>query len=100
MSTQWIVLFDDNGFDTIIPWSDIAEEGMLQVLSGAESAKWHGNSLVNNLLIRARFNTQRNAEVWGFNTAEDIDVELMNSSCDKNSKNMKKLIRKHGEKLF
>lgn len=58
----FVTLFDSLGFECIINVSRYEQKRLLQDLGGpkAEQINW------NTLLLRARFNQHRNAEVWAF----------------------------------
>lgn len=100
MSRSWVVMFDDEGIDTLIPWSDLREDNIISKLSGEEPF-YKTQHIVSRTIMRARLNTHRNPEVWGFNTAEDMSVEDMNKvwkSADLDC--LKDLIRSKGDKLY
>ena len=100
MCTSWLVLFDDNGVDTLIPWTEVAEETMLSTLSG-EPPAINGRHLVSMVMIRAQLNNQRNTEVWAFNTQEDMNVDEMHAIWKNwDIAPLKELVRSKGSKLY
>jgi hypothetical protein len=100
MATQWVVLFDNEGLDTLIPWSELQEETVMSVLSGKPRVGPNPQHVVSNTLMRARLNTHRNTEVWAYNTSNDIDVDEMRHVWDESPQYMADLVRAKGENLF
>ncbi len=101
MSTQWVVLFDNEGVDTLVPWGELAQEQMLATLSGGNSGDTTKPSLiVSRMILRARFNQHRHPEVWGYNTEEDIAYDDMRDLWEDNPQYMADLVRSKGEQFF
>ena len=99
MATQWVVLFDNEGLDTLVPWSTIVEDRVMEKLSGGEIKAANPNHIVSRMMLRARFNEHRHPEVWGYNTQEDIDYEDMRSMWQANPQYMADLVRSKGDQL-
>jgi hypothetical protein len=99
MSTQWVVLFDNEGVDTLVPWGELAQEQMLATLSG-EKPPSSPNHIVSRMMLRARFNQHRHPEVWGYNTEEDIAYDDMRDLWEDNPQYMADLVRSKGEQFF
>jgi hypothetical protein len=100
MSTQWVVLFDNEGLDTLVPWSELVEETVMSKLSGEPRVGPNPQHIVSNTMMRARLNTQRNTEVWAYNTSDDIDVDTMREVWDSSPQYMADLVRSKGTNLF
>ena len=100
MSTQWLVLFDSEGLDTLVPWGDLAQDRMMQTLSGGNIKGENPQHIVSRMMLRARFNEQRFPEVWTYQTEEDVDYLEMRSLWEANPQYMADLIRGKGEQLF
>jgi hypothetical protein len=100
MSTQWVVLFDNEGLDSLIPWGDIAQDRMMTKLSGGEIKSENPQHIVSRMMLRARFNTQRSPEVWTYQTDTDIEYSEMQSLWEVNPQYMADLIRTKGEQLY
>jgi len=99
MSTQWVVLFDNEGVDTLVPWGELVEERVMATLSG-EKPPSSPNHIVSRMMLRARFNQQRNPEVWAYNTQEDIAYDDMRGMWEDNPQYMADLVRSKGEQFF
>ena len=100
MSTQWIVLFDSDGVDTLVPWGELMADRMMSTLSGGEIKSENPQHIVSRMMLRARFNEQRFPEVWTYQTDNDIDYSEMRSLWEVNPQYMADLIRKKGEQLY
>ena len=100
MSTQWVVLFDNEGLDSLIPWGDIAQDRILEKLSGGNTKAENPQHIVSRLMLRARFNPQRFPEVWTYQSEEDIPYDEMRSLWEANPQYMADLIRVKGDQLF
>lgn len=100
MSTQWVVLFDNEGLDTLVPWGDLAQDRMMQTLSGGNIKAENPQHIVSRMMLRARFNEQRFPEVWTYQTDNDIMYDEMRSLWEANPQYMADLIREKGEQLY
>ena len=100
MSTQWVVLFDSEGLDTLVPWGDLAQDRMMQTLSGGNINAENPQHIVSRMMLRARFNEQRFPEVWTYQTDNDIMYDEMRSLWEANPQYMADLIREKGEQLY
>lgn len=100
MSTQWIVLFDCEGVDTLVPWGELMADRMMTTLSGGEIKSANPQHIVSSMMMRARFNSQRSPEVWTYQTEEEVDYPEMRSLWEANPQYMADLIRDKGEQLF
>ena len=101
MSTQWVVLFDIEGVDTLVPWGELAQDRMMATLSGEDAGKVASpNHIVSRMMLRARFNGQRHPEVWAYNTQEDIAYDEMRGLWEDNPQYMADLVRSKGEQLY
>jgi len=99
MSRSWVVMFDDEGIDTLIPWTDVKEENIIAKLSGDQGID--SRQLVARTILRAQLNNHRNTEIWGFDTAEDMSVDTMIELWKhENIEPLKELVRSKGNKLY
>lgn len=99
MCTQWVVLFDTEGLDSLVPWGDLAQDRMMTKLSGGEMKSENPQHIVSRLMLRARFNSQRSPEVWIYQTDTDIDYNEMQELWEADPQYMADLIRVKGEQL-
>ena len=98
MSTQWVVLFDNEGLDTLVPYGDMVEEQVMSKLAGNEMSR-EAQHTISRIMLRARFNEQRHPEVWCYSTADDIEYQDMRDAWENNPQYMADLVRKSGEQL-
>lgn len=99
MSTQWVVLFDNEGLDTLVPWGELAQDRMITTLSGGLIKSQNPQHIVSRMMLRARLNEQRSPEVWTYQTDEDIEYTDMRDLWEHNPQYMADLIREKGEQL-
>ena len=99
MSTQWVVLFDNEGLDTLVPWGELVADRMMTTLSGGNIQSENPQHIVSRLMLRPRFNEQRFPEVWTYQTDNDIEYSEMRSLWEVNPQYMADLIREKGEQL-
>lgn len=99
MATQWIVLFDSQGVDALLPWSDLKADDMLEILSGRPSKEKSFNR-INMMIVRARANPQRFPEVWAYDTDFDVEVDGMRQLWEDNPQYMADLVRSKGTALY
>lgn len=100
MAKSWVVMFDDEGIDTLIPWTDLKEENIMSKLAG-EAPFYKTQHIISRTMLRAQLNSHRNTEVWGFNTAEDMSVEdMLRAWKTGDTVHLKDLIRSKGDKLY
>lgn len=99
MCKQWVVLFDDEGLDTLVPWGDLAQDRMMTKLSGGEMPSENPQHIVSRMMLRAKFNEQRSPELWTYQTDEDIEYADMRELWESNPQYMADLVREKGEQL-
>ena len=51
-------------------------------------------------MMRARFNPQRNYEIWTFNTTEELDKLTLWSYAEVNTQALVDMIRARGKRLY
>jgi len=100
MGKKWVVLFDNEGLDSLVPWGELAQDRMMTTLSGGEIKSANPQHIVSGMMMRARFNSQRSPEVWTYQTEEEVEYEDMRDLWEDNPQYMADLIRDKGEQLF
>lgn len=98
MSTQWIVLFDNEGLDTLVPYGDMVEEQVMSRLAGGEMSR-DAQHTISRIMLRARFNEHRHPEVWCYSTADHMEYQDMRDLWEASPQYMADLIRKSGQQL-
>ncbi len=99
MAHQWIVLFDTLGVDTLIPWDELKQDDMIEVLAGRKP-KGYVDKRVNMMILRAKANMQRWPEVWAYDTAEDWSYEDMRQQWESAPQITADTVRRQGTNLF
>jgi hypothetical protein len=100
MSTQWVVLFDNEGLDTLVPWTDIAQDRMITKLSGGQIKSQNPQHIVSRIMMRAQFNPQRFPEVWTYQTDTDLPYDQMREMWNSDPQHMADLVRSKGDQLY
>lgn len=111
----YILSWDCYGLEGIVPLSDIEAEiaeaekqHAWEVLSTPNGyshpiknpARYRLHSIVNGMIMRARFNPQRNYEIYLITTIEDITADTLKQQFEGNPQGMAELIREKGTKLY
>jgi hypothetical protein len=91
-------MWDENGFEVIKDCSTWERESLLNTIAGKELTPAPVN--LQNLMMRARFNPQRNYEIWTFNTEESLDEEELWSYAEKTPQELVDMIRSRGSCLY
>lgn len=55
---------------------------------------------VDALMMRARFNPQRNYEIYTFNTEDDLSEEAITEAFENNPQHMVNWVRKNGRSMY
>ncbi len=101
MSKNWVVLFDSEGLDSLVPWDDLTEELVMAKLSGTATVGMQRPvNVISRIMMRAQLNPQRSPEVWSYSTADDMDVNEMQQLWINTPQGMADLIRSKGNQLF
>jgi cytidylate kinase len=105
MSHTYVLSWDMHGLEACINISDIDKENMWAALKETDDSLPNGrsntvSSIVNMLVMRARFNSQRHYEIYAIDTDESISVQDLKEQFEDNPQRMAVLIRSRGRKLY
>lgn len=105
MSHTYVLSWDCTGLESVINISDIEKEQMWSALKETTLNPNKGrpnsvNSIVNMLVLRARFNSQRHYEIYCIDTTDDISERDFRRMFEDNPQAMADLIRDKGRKLY
>ena len=105
MTHTYVLSWDCEGLEAVVNISDIDKENVWAALSNTEENPSKGrphtvNSIVNMLMLRARFNTQRHYEIYCIDTDDTITADDLRRQFDDNPQGMADLIRERGRQLF
>jgi hypothetical protein len=91
-------MWDCNGFEVLKDCSSWERESLLNTIAGKELTKPPVN--LQAMTMRARFNPQRNYEIYTFNTTEELDEETLWRYADENPQALVDMIRERGKRLY
>lgn len=94
----FVCYWDCNGFETIVDCTNWERQCLIDTIAGKSLKPAPVN--INALMMRARFNPQRNPEVWTFNTTEDLDEETLWEYATQNPQALVDMIREKGKRLY
>ena len=105
MSHTYVLSWDCQGLEACINISDIDKEQMWDALKTASDTPNKGrphtvSSLVNMLMLSARFNTQRHYEIYAIDTNDDITADDLRDLFEQDPQYGAELIRDRGRKLY
>lgn len=95
MSNTWLVYFDSDGFECIMNVSQIMRDNMVKKLSGEPQQ----SIPLQQMELRARFNTQRCPEIWTFTATEDIDQQALDQWADEAPQQFADWVRANGTSI-
>lgn len=102
MSHTYVLSWDMHGLESCVNISDIDKENMWAALKETDDSPANGrsntvSSIVNMLVLRARFNSQRHYEIYAIDTDDDISVQDLRQQFEDNPQEMAILIRSRGQ---
>jgi len=105
MSHTYILSWDCTGLEAVVNISDIEKEQMWAVLSETDANPNKSrpntvNSIVNMIILRAKFNTQRHYEIYAIDTDDSVSESDFRTMFEDNPQSMADLIRERGRKLY
>lgn len=104
--TQFLTMFDCNGFECIInvtekqtEYEKKCDDYTWKILQGDDKTKHPSSGIpLEQMMLRARFNRQRNPEIWAFTST--VDEESLNDLAETDPQMLADLIRKVGKRLY
>jgi hypothetical protein len=105
MSTTnaFIFSWDQLGIEAIVPITQYEhhdKQNLINILSEKPTDRNPLNSIVQSLLLRARFNPERHYEIYAIDCSEGMDEEFWQKQWDEYPQETADLIRKRGHKLY
>lgn len=97
-SRVYICMWDENGFEVLKDFTAWERETFLNTIAGKDLKPAPVNLQI--MIIRARFNPQRNYEIWTFNTREDLDEEALWVYAKETPQALVDMIREYGKQLY
>jgi hypothetical protein len=105
MSTTnaFIFSWDQLGIDGIVPISQyehIDRDNTMRLLREQPTVRSPLNSIIQSLLLRARFNPQRHYEIYAIDCAEEMDEAFWREQWEQYPQATAELIRERGHKIY
>ena len=94
----YICYWDCYGFETIKDCTSWERDSLLNTIAGKPLKPAPVN--LQSLTLRAKFNPQRNPEIWIFNTSEEIDEDTLWEYAKENPQGLVDLIREKGKAVY
>jgi hypothetical protein len=105
MSHTYLLSWDCTGLEAVVNISDIEKEEMWATLKETKENPNKGRTntvggIVNMIVLRARFNSQRHYEIYCIDTEDHITAEDFRTMFEEDPQHMADLIRERGRKLY
>lgn len=97
-SRVYICMWDENGFEVIKDCTKWERDTFLNTIAGKDLTPAPVN--LQAMTMRARFNPQRNYEIYTFNTVDEFDEESLWEIAEETPQTLVDLIREKGKKLY
>ena len=92
-----------NGIESIVPitqYEEFDKSNLFNMIAGKKVEKNPIDSIVRNILLRARVNNHRHYEVYAVECAIDLDEKFWWKQWDEEPQYTAELIREKGHKLY
>lgn len=102
-TNAYLVYWCEEGLESVVPITEYEHwdmENTFRILNNQEPARNPLNQIIQNMLLRAKFNSQRHYELYAVDCEKDITkeaLELLFESCPQAAADM---IRERGVKLY
>lgn len=105
MSTTnaFIFSWDNQGIESIVPISQYEhwdKQNLIRMLSEEKTKHNPLNSIMHNLLLRARYNTHRHYEIYAIDCDSSLDEEFWHKQWKEDPQGTADLIRERGYKIY
>lgn len=99
----FLLSWDCNGLEGCVPitqYEDMDHQKLMDVLAGKKPEKNPLGQIISHMTLRARFNPQRNYEIYAIDCDVGISKEDMIEMFDGNPQGMADLVREKGIKIY
>jgi len=102
-TNAYLVYWCEEGLESVVPITEYEQwdvENTFRILNNQEPARNPVNQIIQNMLLRARFNQQRHYELYAVDCEADITkeaLELLFKSCPQKAA---ELVRGRGVTLY
>lgn len=99
----YIFSWDCNGIEAIVPitqYEQVDAENTWRILKDEETVRNPLNSIIQSLLLRARFNSHRSYEIYAVDCDPSMDEQFWRHQWEENPQFTAELVRERGHKLY
>ena len=99
----FIFSWDNTGIESIVPISQYEhheKQNLIRILSEKPTVRNPLDSIVQRLIMRAKYNSQRHYEIYAVDCAEGMDEEFWREQWQEYPQATAELIRERGHKLY
>jgi hypothetical protein len=99
----FIFSWDQEGIEAIIPITQYEhhdKQNLIRMLGEKPVARNPLNSIMQSLLLRAKFNPQRHYEIYAVDCVEDMDEVFWREQWEEYPQATAELIRERGHKIY
>ena len=93
----YLAMWDCYGLEALYNLTSWSEQATLNTLMERKVAS---PPPINQMMLRARFNPQRNYEIYTFGVEEDVTEDELREAFEKNPQFIVDHIRKNGDKIY
>lgn len=95
--STYLAYWDCLGFEGIFNLTEEHSKAVMAALAGTE---YKPEFNLNYMVLRARYNSQRDPEIWTFNVSGEVSMEDVQTMADENPQALVDFIRKHGQPYY
>jgi hypothetical protein len=102
-TNAFIFAWDMHGIESIVPISQyehIDRDNTMRILREERIVRSPMNTIIQNLILRAQFNPQRNYEIYAIDCDESLDEVFWRKQWHDEPQATADLIRERGHKLY
>ena len=99
----FIFSWDCHGIESIVPITEYEKwdrENTMRILREERIIRNPLNSIIQSLVLRARFNPQRHYEIYAIDCEENLDETFWRKQWEDNPQFTAELIRERGHKIY
>lgn len=102
-TNRYLFVWDCLGLETIVNLTELEQDQMIRMLKADADMSNTGNEiniLLNNILLRAKFNPQRFYEIYACDVDKNIGRDNLTDMFKNNPQTAADLIRERGHKIY
>ena len=100
---KWLAYWCNEGFEhikEITQYEHWDQEQLVEILADRNPQPNPLNQLINNMTLRARFNSQRQYELYVFKSTSDLELADLTAWSEEDPQSLVNWIRGNGVKLY